>query len=831
MAYTDLGTQSSFAPEIARQGAQSLNSLTLSADQPNVDLPDASYVRDADILRDGVDLVLRTDEGQVVVEGYFAQNTPPDLVAPDGSTLTPALVKSFVRGEMTFAQSETVASDASPVGAVQEITGEATVTRTDGRVENVGLGTPIYAGDVIETSEDGAVNIVFLDDTTFAVSGDARLAIDEYVFDPHTQSGQSNFSVLKGMFVFTSGLIGREDPDDVMIETPAGSIGIRGTIIAGNVDTGEITVVEGAIVLTDFKGNSITLSNQYETARFDTSGERIEHVGDLSANDVMSKFMSISTVAADLFSTIQDSAVNNNNPQSNNPQNQSTPQAAPEAPTEDKQGALDQPNDVITSADITQSAGAIKAPPPIGQPAPSTTEPVQTGRSNSIGGSGTDALKPPPLADNTEPPPFTLAITKAAFSENVDAQNLVAVIKGNFTQGMGLSLNGISNNFYAVRRVDATTFEVRLKDGIAMDAERPIPLNFNAISSTGTIISRKIDLDILNINEPTTLTNAAPNELFAASSGNEWAYNFANEFRDPEGDIKGYSYTITGLPGGTTHNGASGSARLEISFGTIPSDASATITVDALDANGNVLNSTTKTLDYYVHNQMVAGGTHNISPANQVYTSDGDTNENITIIGGTAKVFTNNGADIVAINSSDNKVHTGGGADTINISSGNGNIVFGGEGADTITMQAAGNKAYGGAGADTVIITAPTVLDNVNTHINGDEGYDTLRLSGSGNIDFTAIDNGRIKNIERVDFNNGGGNTITLSRSDVIAMTDESNTLRIDMDSNDTLNFVNDSGGAMTFYHMGNTPDGHEIYSDGIVTLLISSEGAHNPIM
>src|SRR5690606_2307955 len=97
----------------------------------------------------------------------------------------------------------------------------------------------------------------------------ARLAIDEYVFDPATQSGENNFSVLRGVFVFTSGLIGREDPDDVKIETPVGSIGIRGTTIMGHINPdgdSQITVVEGAIVVTNGQGEQ-TLSQQFETVK------------------------------------------------------------------------------------------------------------------------------------------------------------------------------------------------------------------------------------------------------------------------------------------------------------------------------------------------------------------------------------------------------------------------------------------------------------------------------------------------------------------------------------------------------------------------------------
>ncbi|MBU0799952.1 MAG: FecR domain-containing protein, partial [Alphaproteobacteria bacterium] len=213
-------------------------------------VPGAEFISHAEILRDGQDLILQAPDGStVIIADYFAMEPAPMITAPNGAVLTPELVQSFVQSAHAQYANIDQASDASPVGAVQEVKGEATVTRTDGSTEKIVVGTAIFEGDIVETDASGAVNIVFIDETSFAVSEDARLAIDEYVFDPGSESGTSNFSVLRGVFVYSSGLIGRDDPDDVEIQTPVGSIGIRGTTLGGNATTGEITVFEGAIVL------------------------------------------------------------------------------------------------------------------------------------------------------------------------------------------------------------------------------------------------------------------------------------------------------------------------------------------------------------------------------------------------------------------------------------------------------------------------------------------------------------------------------------------------------------------------------------------------------
>lgn len=282
----------------------------LSADGGTVHVPGGEFIADAEMSRDGQDLVLEAPDGSVIViEGYFTTDPAPLIESPDGGVLTPQLVESFARSPAQFAQTGSM-DDESPVGAVDEVSGNATVTHADGTTETLTIGTPIYQGDIIETDAEGAVNIVFIDETSFAVSESARFAIDEYSFDPATESGATNFSVLRGVFVFTSGLIGRDDPDDVQIDTPVGSIGIRGTIIAGKIDPAgesEITVIEGAIVVRNGAAEK-TLSLQFETVKLDGFHEDMDEVGVLDAGDVGTKFGSISTVVPSLFSAIGDAA-------------------------------------------------------------------------------------------------------------------------------------------------------------------------------------------------------------------------------------------------------------------------------------------------------------------------------------------------------------------------------------------------------------------------------------------------------------------------------------------------------------------------------------------
>ncbi|PJB71446.1 MAG: hypothetical protein CO093_05230 [Alphaproteobacteria bacterium CG_4_9_14_3_um_filter_47_13] len=351
--------------------------------QDNIPVPNADFVKNSEILRDGQDLILQARDGSVIViEDYFSIDPAPLLQSPDGAMLTSDLVNSFIQqtGHAQYADAGSM-SDANPIGAIQEITGKASVTRNDGSRDTITIGTAIYEGDVIETEDDGAVNIVFIDETSFAISQNAKLAIDEYVFDPSSESGTSDFSILRGLFVFTSGLIGRDDPDDVSIDTPMGSIGIRGTIIAGNVTTGEITLMEGAIVLRAFNGSEITLANQYDTARFDPAGGETSYVGKTTPEIFNSNFESVKAVAPALFAAP---------PTGNEPADSSQPEAAPQ-----QQPAAEDPFfDNKADAQFDQGVNTV----PSGQSQPLlNSEPIVTT-------APLDApLPPPPVAPSSDP--------------------------------------------------------------------------------------------------------------------------------------------------------------------------------------------------------------------------------------------------------------------------------------------------------------------------------------------------------------------------------------------------------------------------------------------
>lgn len=89
------------------------------------------------------------------------------------------------------------------------------------------IGDLIYRGDKIETGADGGLGITFIDGTSFNVSKNARMEVNEFVYDPNGHANSVFFKLAIGTFTFIAGAIAKTG--DMKADTPVGTIGIRGT--------------------------------------------------------------------------------------------------------------------------------------------------------------------------------------------------------------------------------------------------------------------------------------------------------------------------------------------------------------------------------------------------------------------------------------------------------------------------------------------------------------------------------------------------------------------------------------------------------------------------
>ena len=123
-----------------------------------------------------------------------------------------------------------------PIGKIVVATGSVTLERasavvvqasTAGQAGEANVGDLVYQGDAVATGADGRVGINFTDGTSFNLSSNARMVLNEFVYDPNSTSNTTLFNLTKGTFTFVAGKVAKTG--DMKIDTPVATMGVRGT--------------------------------------------------------------------------------------------------------------------------------------------------------------------------------------------------------------------------------------------------------------------------------------------------------------------------------------------------------------------------------------------------------------------------------------------------------------------------------------------------------------------------------------------------------------------------------------------------------------------------
>ena len=133
---------------------------------------------------------------------------------------------------------------ATQAGVSAAVRGEIDLAPVSGQATHqTASGEDVYLGDGITSHDDAGMQLMLLDETVFTIGANTEMTIDEFVYDPATGAGAVTASVAKGVFRFVTGNIAQGDPEDMKINLPVGTIGIRGTIGAASMIGGIALVV------------------------------------------------------------------------------------------------------------------------------------------------------------------------------------------------------------------------------------------------------------------------------------------------------------------------------------------------------------------------------------------------------------------------------------------------------------------------------------------------------------------------------------------------------------------------------------------------------------
>lgn len=165
-----------------------------------------------------------------------------------------------------------------PAGKITYLDGEAWVQKGIAR-QPLETGSVVYTGDQIRSGADSNVYMQFLDQTFFALGPEASMSIDGY---DEREEAETSFaaSIFKGAFRFVSGLLARDAPDKFKVQVTVGTIGIRGTNVAGEVverretDAGVVEASASVMLLEDEEGDdtAIVVSNDFGSVLIEEPG-------------------------------------------------------------------------------------------------------------------------------------------------------------------------------------------------------------------------------------------------------------------------------------------------------------------------------------------------------------------------------------------------------------------------------------------------------------------------------------------------------------------------------------------------------------------------------
>lgn len=198
--------------------------------------------------------------GLVAPQFVDATNAPARIQANfiELAQASPAPAQQSPATSRPTTPSSAAAAD-EPIGNVATLTGSATVTRNRTSAP-LKVEDDIYQNDVLQTSANSTLGVTFNDASTFNLTANARITVDNYVYQDGGKQNAALFDIVKGTVAFAAASVARTG--DMKIATPTATLGIRGT-------TGLIEVPESA---------SVTSANNVAIKLYPDADGRVGHI-------------------------------------------------------------------------------------------------------------------------------------------------------------------------------------------------------------------------------------------------------------------------------------------------------------------------------------------------------------------------------------------------------------------------------------------------------------------------------------------------------------------------------------------------------------------------
>lgn len=117
---------------------------------------------------------------------------------------------------------------ATQIGQVATLQGDATVTRANTAAAiALQVNDPVFKNDTLATAVNSTLGVTFDDQTTFSLSANTQIVVNEFVYAEGGAANAASFNVVAGTAAFVAALVAKTG--EMKITTPVATLGIRGT--------------------------------------------------------------------------------------------------------------------------------------------------------------------------------------------------------------------------------------------------------------------------------------------------------------------------------------------------------------------------------------------------------------------------------------------------------------------------------------------------------------------------------------------------------------------------------------------------------------------------
>ncbi|MCG8552774.1 MAG: FecR domain-containing protein, partial [Desulfobacterales bacterium] len=135
-----------------------------------------------------------------------------------------------------------VANQDEFIGKVVAVRGSVVAVAENGQKRALRLNAKVFRRDVIETGT-GRVQLMFQDNTLMTLGRNTKMALAAYEWDPENNKAAMETQIREGSFRIMGGAITRMAPEKFKTTSVSGTIGIRGSMYAGNLQGTRLTVL------------------------------------------------------------------------------------------------------------------------------------------------------------------------------------------------------------------------------------------------------------------------------------------------------------------------------------------------------------------------------------------------------------------------------------------------------------------------------------------------------------------------------------------------------------------------------------------------------------